>query len=328
MDLTKPIDITAVNQAVVKHKDVMKALDMLSVNDVLKDCTPMPGITNSITLGKVEGGTVAKKYTGKFLGSDNLGKIVPRVLTVYPAVAEMADEPERYRRAFIADVAGGLWDKKHPFELWLIQHGIALASQDMHNVIFNAKYDASANAKALSDSFDGWGSIIETEKTAGKITKEIGNVFSTGELTAATIGESLIDMWRSRPMSMRGKETILWISENVGDDYDDWLESETIQLPGTDESRIQYLKKTNKRCRIKRTTAFPEGSNFSMLTTKPNMVYGYDKPSDLTGMKAFMSGDPYLFTAAMKFVFGTQFVSIHPSELCVNDQPFTPVVGG
>ena len=327
MDFTAPIDITLVNSQVAKHKDVLVAIDKLSVNDVLSDCTPMPGITNSLTLGKTEGGSIAKKYTGIFLGTNNLGKIVPRVLTVYPVVAEMADEPERYRRSFIAEVYGGLWDKKHPFEVWLIQHGISIASEDMHNAIFIAKYSAEAGDVEISDSFDGWGSIIEAEKTAGNISVAKGNMFATGAVDATNIGTKALEMWRSMPKTFRKKKAILWISEDLGDDYDDWMESETVQLAGTDESEIQYLKKTNKRVRIKRTNAFPEGSKFMMLTTKENMVYGFDKMSDLTNMKPFFSGNPYLFTAAMKFVFGCQFVSINPAELCVNDQPLTPVAG-
>ena len=322
MDLTKPIDITAVNNAVVKHKNVLIPVDRNQASDILKHCTAMPGITNSITLGKVEGGTISKKYSGVFLGSDNMGKIVPRTLTVYPVVAEMADEPERYRRSFITAVKGGLDPNGHPFEVWLINYGLTLASDDLHNAIFSAKYNTEDNK--IEDSFDGFGSIIEAEKTSGQISVEIGNMYETGDITAANAGKKYLDMWRSMPATFRKKKAVLWISEDMGDDYDDWLESETIPLPGTDESEIQYLKKTNKRVQIIRTTGFPEGSQFALLTTKENMVYGYDKESDLTGMRAFSSGNPYLFTAAMKYVFGCQFISIHPSELCVNNRPLTP----
>ena len=328
MDLQKPIDITAVNGAVVKHKNVLVALDRLQAGLVLRHCTAMPGITNSITLGRVEGGTISKKYSGIFLGSDNLGKIVTRTLTVYPIVAEMSDEPERYRRTWITEVKGGLDKDKHPFEVWLIEHGIQTASKDLHDVLFTAKYDNDPNKKDLSNAFDAWGGILEAEKAAGNISLEKKNMYATGALDATNIGPTLLDMWRAMPKTFRNKKAVLWISEDLGDDYDDWLESETVQLPGTDESEIQYLKKTNKRVQIIRTNAFPEGSQFALLTTKENMVYGYDKESDMTGMKAFSSGNPYLFTATMKYVLGCQFVSIHPSELCINDQPLTPVAPG
>ena len=52
MDLTKPIDITLVNAAVVKHKNVLVAIDKLSANAVLSDCTPMPGITLKVVLSQ------------------------------------------------------------------------------------------------------------------------------------------------------------------------------------------------------------------------------------------------------------------------------------
>lgn len=325
MDLKLPIDITAVNKAVEKHKDVLKALDMMDVNEVLQDCTPYPGVTGSITLGRVEGGKISSKYTGVFLGENNIGKVVPRDLKVYPVVAEMADEPERYRRTFLTEVSGGMWDKKHPFELWIIQHGINLASQDLHNAIFVAKYDADPEKKSIEDSFHGWGTILMEEKTAGNLSVDKKNIFATGAITRANAGDVLLQMWRNMPKTFREKQSIIWLSHEVGDLYDDWLKDETTQLDTTDQAGAQYLKGTKRLCKLKRTAAFPEGSQLVILTTRANMVYGFDKMSDLKSMKPFPSGNPYVFTATMKYVWGTQFVSINPKELCINDQPLTLV---
>lgn len=326
MDLNNPIDITAVNAAVVKHKDVLKALDILDVQDVLKDCTGIPGVTNSITLGRVTNGTISSKYTGIFLGTNNLGKIVPRDLKVQPIVAEMADEPERYRRTFITEVQGGMWDKKHPFELWIIQHGIALASNDLREVLFIAKLDNGEGKTKIEHSFDSWGSIIEADKTAGDISKQKGNITETGNINRANCGERLLLIWRSMPKTFRNKkDAVMWISEDLGDAYDDWYKDEHVREVEYDAAGQVYLEGTNKKCRLKRCSAFPEGSQFVLLTTKGNMVYGYDKPGDMKSMRAFPSGNPYLFTATMKYVFGGQFVSVHPSEFMINDQPLVPV---
>ena len=121
MDFKAPIDITAVLTAVKKHKDILKAVDKLDpaqsaqLLEVLKHFTPVPGITDSLELGKVEGGSISGKYTGKLTAGKYLGKIVPRRLVVRPVVMEMSDEPERYRRTYIAEVPGTL-RKEHPFE--------------------------------------------------------------------------------------------------------------------------------------------------------------------------------------------------------------------
>ena len=144
--------------AVKKNANLLNASDRLDACGGLKHFTPRPGIRDSIELGKVEGGTISSKYMGVFIGNKNLGKIVPRTLKVRPVVAEMADEPERYRRSYITEIPGELL-KEHPFEVWIISHGIGLASKALLEVIFTAVYDASTDAKGIEDSFVGLGKI-------------------------------------------------------------------------------------------------------------------------------------------------------------------------
>jgi len=325
MDLTKPINIEAVNNTAVKYKDVLKSLNMLQVAEILKDCMPELGVQSSTVLGKTEHGSISKKYTGTFTGDKNIGTIVPRTLNVYPVVAEMADEPERYRRSFIADVSGGLWDKRHPFELWLLQYGVSIASEELYYKIFTAKLQ---DGEALEKSFDGWFTIIDADIAAGKISEALGNLYATGAITRPNAGEVLLEMWRSAHKVLRHKQTIMWISEDVGDLYDDWYRDEHDNPPFVDQAGQVFLEGTNKRCRLKRCAGFPDESQRVILTTRQNMVYGTDKLSDMKAMKAFNSGNPYLFTAAMKYVFGTQFVSIHQREFVVNDQPGNPASSG
>ena len=129
MDLTAPIDIQAVIGAVKQHQDLLVAIDMLDAGEVLKHAYGIPGVTDSITLGRVEGGAVSSMYNGVFIGRTANGKVVPRTLTVRPIKIEEADEPERYRRTYITEVRGGLYDGGHPFEVWLIAHVLQLASQ-------------------------------------------------------------------------------------------------------------------------------------------------------------------------------------------------------
>ena len=166
MDFKAPIDITAVLTAVKKHKDILKAVDKLDASEVLRHFTPVPGITDSLELGKVEGGSISGKYTGKFTAGKYLGKIVPRRLVVRPVVMEMSDEPERYRRTYIAEVPGTL-RKEHPFELWLINHGHELASNDLLFAIFTAKYSADEEKTDIQDSFDGIGTIVTEGEAVG-----------------------------------------------------------------------------------------------------------------------------------------------------------------
>ena len=329
-DFTQPIDIQKVKEMKIKYTDMLVSLLMESADKTLKHCTPMPGITSAIKLGGVRPGSILSKYTGKFKGDKKLGEIVPRLLEVWPIVAEMMDEPERYRKTYIAEVPGAL-RKDHPFELWLLQYGIKLASQDLYRALFVAERSESEEDTTPEKSFNGWGTILDAEKTATNISLANGNMFATGAMTKENIGEKLLEMYRHMPATFREqKDGIkMHMSADMADMYDDWRKKQgVVVIGGTEEVETVYLLGSNKKCEIVREGNFPEGSQFVILTTKANMVYGFDKESDMTNMMPFASGNPYMFTAAMKFVFGCEFISIDKSELCINDQAWKPASSG
>ena len=332
MDYTAPIDIQAVIGAVKLHEDLLTAIDMLDAGEVLQHAYGIPGVKDSITLGRVENGAVSSMYNGIFIGRMADGKIVPRTLTVYPVKIEEADEPERYRRTYVTEVRGGLYDGGHPFEVWLVDHVLKLASQDLLNVLFTAEYDssqisASANT-SIQHAFDGWATIAWKEISAQTptISTAIGNMYATGVMTAANIGDQLLAMWRSRPETFRRKDSKIYMSADLVDMYADWYEAKYsfVAGVGVSETHTKYLRGTQGKCEIVPVYGLPAESQFVILTTQRNMCYGFDKESDLKTVKPFNSGNPYWFTMAGKYVFGTQFASIHKSEFCVNDRRLAP----
>ncbi len=270
--------------------------------------------------------SVSRKYTGEFKGQVASGKIVPRRLIVRPCVMEMADEPERYRRTYITEVKGGLDANKHPFEIWIINYGLKSASKDLHDVMLIAKYSDDEGKTALSDSFNGIFTILMDEKEKGNISTAKKNMFSTGVMTRANVGDKLLEMWRHMPPAFRKHGGKMYISADLGDMYDDWLDDQGTLITGSDAETAgkKYLRNTNKKCELVRLSGMPEGSQCVLLTIKENIFYGYDKDSDFTSMLPFPSGNPYKFTAAGKYLIGFEFAYIGHELLCINDQPVTP----
>lgn len=329
-NLTAPIDIQSVNQAVYDHEDLLVTLDTQAAANVLQHFTPMSGITNSIMLGRTSVGAVSRKYTGTFQGEVSKGEIFPRELKVWACVMEMLDEPEKYRRAYITEVRGGL--TTHPFEVWLINYGIKAASQDLHNVLCTAKRDESSSKTSIADSFNGYGTILDAERTAGEIAVAKGNMCNTGAFTRADIGDQLLEMYRKMPLTFRNKPNQkLHISADLGDLYDNWMEDHGVMVigNGAESAGQKYLRNTANKLEIVRHTDFPQGSQFAFITDKSNAIYGYDSDSDFSSMRATdKEGGVYQFAAAGKYVFGMQFRSIDKSELMVNEQAVTPQVEG
>lgn len=330
IDYESPIDISAVIEAVREHRDLLITLDAMSVFDILKHFSPMPGIKDSITLGRTSLGETAHKYTGKFTGVVSNGKIVPRTLRVYPFVMEMQDEPERYRRAYIAEVAGGLDPNKHPFEIWLNNYGVKSAMAQLHDVVLTAKYDTDAEKTDLATSFDGLLTIIDKEKTEGNFSVANGNIIETGELTRANIGQKLLQMWRKMPQTFRRQKSKMYISVDLGDLYDDWLDDQGTLITGSGAEVVdeQYLRGTGKKVELVRLTGMPEGSQLVILSLQDNIKYGFDKLSDFQQLKPFASGNPYLYTAAGKAVIGFQLVSLDKSIIAINDATILPEEDG
>lgn len=328
MDLTTPIDIQAVIGAVKEHRDLLTTLDAEQASETLQHFTAIPGVKDSIELGRTTLGKISHKYTGMFVGQKQNGKIVPRTLKVYPCVMEMDDEPERYRRTYIVEVKGGLDPYTHPFEVWLMNYGYKCASSELFDVMLTAAYSDSSDDTDLKDSFDGLGTIIEAEKTAGNFAVAKGNMYETGRLTRANIGDKLLGMFRHMPSTFRKKRAAkLYLSADLGDLYDDWLQDQGTLVIQSDTAEVagqKYLRGTNKKVEIVRLSNMPDESQFVMLTTKENVVYGYDKDSDFQSLKPFAGGNPYHFTAAGKYLLGFQLVTLDKSEICINEKDFAP----
>ena len=91
MDLTKPIDITAVEGAVKAHQELLVSVRDKEASRLLILFAPLPGVKDSIVIGRTELGSVSRGYTGEFLGQLKSGRIVPRTLTVFLVVLDMVD---------------------------------------------------------------------------------------------------------------------------------------------------------------------------------------------------------------------------------------------
>lgn len=316
------INVDDVNGAVRAHGDLLVTIDQEAAGDTLQHFMPMPAVRDSYTFGRTLLGKISRKYTGQFRGQVEQGKVVPRTIIVRPCVMEMADEPEQYRRAYVTEVRGGL--TQHPFEIWLNNFGVKTASKELHDVLLAAKYDASK--ETLADAFDGPLTILQKAFDAKEISEAEGNLYKTGELTIANVGDKLLAAWRSLPSAARKQNMKMMISEELGDMYDDWLENKgTLILgSGAEEAGQKYLRGTGKKVELVRLSGVPESqTQFFWLTLKENQYYAYDQPSDMSTLTAFQSGNPYLYTAYGKYVLGFQFVTLNKYVFLCNERGMT-----
>ena len=319
MDYTKPIDITVFNNTGLQHSKDIKTVNMLKAEDALKHFSLEMGVKDSRKIYEYNptGGN-SRKYDGEFKGG-SLGKMTGRTITVYPIVFEMSDEPERYRRSFINDIALKKANETTLFELWLRQRGIEQASEELYNAIWIAKRDEDPANKGIEFSFDGIETIIEADIETEVISTSKKNLYDGGSaLSVANIGEMLLEMWRSAHQTFKEKGGLMKMNHTLAEMYDSWYQAQHDKPPMIDVAGQMFLEGTNGKCKIVRLGCIPEDSQRVVLTSDMNLCYGIDDLNDLKKLEAFASGNPYMFTANMKYVFGTQIRSIHPRNFVTN----------
>jgi len=316
IDYELPIDITAINNTGKTYQKELKSLPKQDALSVLKHFSMLVGIKDSTTISEVEESDEGSgKYTGEFNKLRKSGKVTPRTLTVYPCVHEVCDEPERYRRTFLNETVNE--ETAHPFERWLIEHELGNASQNLYNVLATAVRSEVETDVALKDSFNGFLTILRAEVAASKITTAIGNLFQfTAVLSAVNIGDQLKALYRSLPDKTKEGQTLMLMSVTHGEMYDDWYKANHDAPPAVDVAGQTSLEGSNGKCKMIRLSNMPSDTDEIFITVDKNLTWATDKLSDMKNLKAFPSGNPYKFTASMKYVFGLQFESINPRKLC------------
>jgi len=318
MDLTKPIDITAILNTAKQYDKDIKTLNMLDVLDVLKYFGLRTGFKESIDIHEFQNAFgVSKKYDGDFKGDKKIGDIVKRTLKIYPIVYEMKDEPERYRTTFLNEVATKKVLESTPFELWMILRGIEGASEELFNVLFTAVRSEDVAEPGIEFSFDGFETLISADVVSGKIATAHKNYYdSTVALSVANCGDKLKEMWRSAHATMNRKGGIMFMSIAMGEMYDDWFQAQHDKPPTIDVFGQLYLEGSNGKCKIIRLGCIE--NQRIILTEDGNLTYGTESINDMKNLKPFVSGSPYHFTATMKYTFGVQIQSIHHRKFITN----------
>lgn len=319
IDLTKPIDISVFNNTGVQHSKDIKTLNMLKAEDALKFFSLEMDVKDSRKIYEFNptGGN-SKKYNKNFTGG-SIGEMTGRTITVYPIVYEMSDEPERYRRTFINDIALKKADETTLFELWLRQRGIEAASEELYNAIWIAKRDEDENKKGIEYAFDGIETIIEADIASEEISTSKKNLYDAGEaFNVGNIGESLLEQFRGAHQTFKEKGGVMIMNHTLAEMYDSWYQAQHDKPPMIDTAGQMFLEGTNGKCKIIRLGCIPAESQRVVLTSDMNLCYGIDNLNDLKNLRAFPSGNPYTFDATLKYVFGTQIRSIHPRNFVTN----------
>ena len=297
-------------KAAIKWLPQFLLMPLFACQDTLKYMTGQPGVTSPVKFPSAEGNAQFAPYRHD-RHSEDTTQIDFRELNTYLGNVRIDFEPLQYIRLLIGQGTATLGDgqMQAPTAKLVIETVMKSLGHHLHECLFTAK--RNPNGDTTADLFDGWGTILDKEIDAGNISEAKGNMITLDETVTSDNAVDLAkEIERSCDPRLRGLDKYLYCDPAFADLYNDaYLVSHpsVVYNKGFEHSVIEGS--------FGKTTILPlqclAGTDKYIVTTKSNMLYGYDNMSDLTRMEV-KRYSPWVMTIAAAMFFGTQFRTIDP----------------
>lgn len=295
-------------KAAIKWRTSLLYMPILACKDTLKYMTGIPGVTYAAKVPSAEANAQLApfKHDRQSAGST---KVEWRELRTYLGNVRIDFVPAQYINTLLGAGSSSLGDGqiKAPTAELVLNAVMRSVGDALNNSLFSASRDASGDTTATL--FDGWGTIIDKEITAEKISVAKGNLMElTDEVTSATALEIAKSIERGCDARLRMQEKFLFCPPSFADAYnDDYLTSHNACVYNKQYEQV-YLEGSGNK-----TTIVPlaclDGSDKMILTPKANILYGFDNMSDMSRVEVRRFA-PWTITLAAAMFFGCQFHSI------------------
>lgn len=313
------------SKSAVKYRKELLMMPVLAMATTLKHMTQRPGVRGKEVVGELAGNIELGPYDEGREDTDAVA-INPRVLETF---------------------LGSVVKKFSPNSVWqtvygnLISKGDALKNVDItrHVLTFlSAKLGANLNAHLWNavrsdagtkskDLFNGFDTITNREKTANKISADLGNMFVIEAISKDNAVDVLKAFYRAADPVLRETQTKLFIPQGVYDNYVDDYQATVGHVPYNTSFEKTVLEGSNGRCELV-PLANKAGSPYIHLTPKSNMLVGFGNGADNEKILVEKHHAFKLDFIATTY-FGVEFESISKERLLVGTiDGTTPVVAG
>jgi len=302
-------------EAAIKYREKLLMLPIIGCWSTLQYMTGRPGIRYKESVGAISGDAQFAPYKPSRSTDFNLN-VAYRTLETFLGSVVAKFEPN----SAVSTILGAIGATKGDGQmrtptaldvLALIAKGL---SGNLDGAIWSAK--RNANGDTTQDLFDGFDTITDMEIANNAISVANGNYMKlTEEITTANAVDIAKQILFSLDPILRSQDLIMYCSQDFADKYN---ESYLLTHGG-----IVYNTKydqTTVEGSNGRLTIVPlvnkMGSKYIHISTKANMLVGYDQMSDVESIMV-KEYEPFILSYIATMFFGTQFESIDKRRLMV-----------
>lgn len=305
-----------IQTAAIKYRKQLLMLPILGIRRSTQFMSEIPGVAGKLVIGEADFDAQFAPYKSSRTGSEDLHLNLRELETFLGNVAQKFEPNSVAKTVFAAGATKGDGQKSTPVALLVLASIAKNLSRNLNNALWNATRNPSGDT--TKDLFDGFDTITQKELTATNLSSEKGNYYKmTEEITAENAVDVAKTIIQKLSPELREEETFLYCSPDFYDKYCEAYKVTGAGLVYNKQYEQVYIEGSNRRCTLV-PLANKAGSNFMHLTTKNNMLVGYDQMGDVEKVLV-EKYEPFLLTYVATMFFGVQFHTLDKRMMMVVD---------
>lgn len=293
--------------AAIKHRSELLMLPIIGCQDTLQYMTARPGIRYKERVGTMSGEAQFAPYKPTRATDFNLNVDYRELETFFGSVVSDFEPNSAVSTLLGTGATKGDGQISTPTAKSVLALIAKSLSEHLNDAIWNGVRNATGDTS--KDLFNGFDTITQSEITAQNISAEKGNYLKlTEDITAANAVDVAKKILFSLDPRLRSQDLYLYCSQDFVDKYNEGYLLSHGGIPYNTEYGQTAVEGSNGK--LKLVPLYNKAdSKFMHVTTKSNMLVGFDQMGDIENVMV-KEYKPFILSYIATMFFGVQFESI------------------
>ncbi len=294
-------------QAAIKYRSELLMLPIIGCQDTLQYMTSRPGIRYKERVGTMTGDAQFAPYNPARSTDYNLNLSYREIETFFGSVVAKFEPNSAISTLLGTGATKGDGQMTTP----TAKHVLSLIAKNLSEHLNDAIWNGvrNANGTTTKDLFNGFDTITQSEITAGEISASKGNYMKLSEeITSANAVDVAKEILFSLDPRLRSQDLYIYCSQDFVDKYNEGYLLTHGGIPYNTQYGQQAVEGSNGK--LKFVPLYNKAnSKFMHVTTKSNMLVGFDQMGDVENVMV-KEYEPFILTYIATMFFGVQFESL------------------
>lgn len=294
-------------EAAIKYRSELLMLPIIGCQDTLQYMTARPGIRYKERVGTMTGDAQFAPYNPSRSTDYNLNLSYREIETFFGSVVAKFEPNSAISTLLGTGATKGDGQMSTP----TAKHVLSLIAKNLSEHLNDAIWNGvrNANGTTTKDLFNGFDTITQSEITAGEISADKGNYMKLSEdISSANAVDVAKEILFSLDPRLRSQDIYLYCSQDFVDKYNEGYLLTHGGIPYNTQYGQQAVEGSNGK--LKFVPLYNKAnSKFMHVTTKSNMLVGFDQMGDIENVMV-KEYEPFILSYIATMFFGVQFESL------------------